>query len=195
NTDVFGLISVRGDNDYYNFNITTGGDITISLTTLPADYQLALLNSSGTVLQSSLNNGTTSETINRNVATGTYYVRVYPRNNGASSASTCYTLRVQTVTASKMVNPELVNLLPGKLFVFPNPAGFDANLAFNSKVNGTSVITVINQLGSVVLRRTIAVNEGDNIKKLDVSSLASGMYYIKIQNGDAMQMAKIVIRK
>ena len=68
NTDVYGLINVRGDNDYYKFIITTGGTITISLTTLPADYQLALLNSSGTTLQSSTNNGTTSETINATVA-------------------------------------------------------------------------------------------------------------------------------
>jgi hypothetical protein len=47
----------------------------------------------------------------------------------------------------------------------------------------------------VVLKRTIAVNEGENVRKLDVSSLASGMYYIKIQNGTEIQTAKIVIRK
>jgi Metallo-peptidase family M12B Reprolysin-like/Secretion system C-terminal sorting domain/Bacterial pre-peptidase C-terminal domain/Fibronectin type III domain len=195
NTDVYGLVNVRGDNDYYKFIITNGGDITISLTTLPADYQLALLNSSGTVLQTSSNNGTLSETINRTVTNGTYYVRVYPKSNGAFNASSCYTLRVQTITASKMVNPELVQVTENRFSVFPNPAGFDANLAFNSKVNGTSVVTVINQLGSVVLKRTIAINEGENVRKLDVSSLASGMYYIKIQNGTEIQTAKIVIRK
>jgi hypothetical protein len=54
NTDVKGLINPKGDNDYYRFVIGTGGTITVSLTTLPADYQLALLNSSGTTLQSSL---------------------------------------------------------------------------------------------------------------------------------------------
>ena len=66
NTDVNGLINPKGDNDYYKFIISTGGTITISLTTLPANYQLALLNSGGTVLQSSTNSGTTSETINSN---------------------------------------------------------------------------------------------------------------------------------
>jgi hypothetical protein len=63
------------------------------------------------------------------------------------------------------------------------------------RVNGTSVVTVINQLGSVVLKRTIAINEGENVRKLDVSSLTSGMYYIKIQNGTEIQTTKIVIRK
>ncbi|HEX3167394.1 MAG TPA: zinc-dependent metalloprotease family protein [Chitinophagaceae bacterium] len=196
NTDIFGLINVRNDNDYYTFSITNGGTITISLTTLPADFQLALLNSSGTTLASSTNNGTSSETINATVASGgTYYVRVYPKSNGAFNAGSCYTLRVQTGTASKMVNPELVRITGNKLSVFPNPAGFTANLAFSSKISGTSVVTVINQLGSVVLKRTIAMNEGENVRKLDVSSLASGMYYIKIQSGAEIQTAKIVIRK
>ena len=195
NTDVYGLINVRGDNDYYKFIITNGGTITISLTTLPADFQLALLNSSGNTLLSSTNTSTTSETIDATVASGTYYARVYPKSNGAFNANNCYTLRVETGTAGKTINPELVSVSDNKLSVFPNPAGFDANLAFNSKVNGTSVITVVNQLGSVVLKRTIAVNEGENVRKLDVSSLASGMYYIKIQNGTSEQTSKIVIRR
>jgi len=193
NTDVNGLINVRGDNDYYKFTITNGGNITISLTTLPADYQLALLNSGGTTLFSSINNGTASETINATVASGDYYVRVYPKSNGAFNANSCYTLKVQT--GSTRMNPELVQLLENKLFVFPNPAGLEANLAFKSKLNGNSVITVINQLGSVVLRKSMAVNEGDNLRKLDVSSLSSGMYYIKIQNGSEIQTAKIVVTR
>jgi len=162
---------------------------------LPADFQLALLNSSGNTLLSSTNTSTTSETIDATVAPGTYYARVYPKSNGAFNANNCYTLRVETGTAGKTINPELVSVSDNKLSVFPNPARFDANLAFNSKVNGTSVITVVNQLGSVVLKRTIAVNEGENVRKLDVSSLASGMYYIKIQNGTSEQTSKIVIRR
>ncbi len=67
NTDVLGTVSVRGDNDYYRFVITTGGTITISLTALPANYDLALLNGSGATLQTSANNGTASETINTTV--------------------------------------------------------------------------------------------------------------------------------
>jgi len=188
------LINVRGDNDHYKFIVTTGGTITISLTTLPADYQLALLDINGIILQSSTNNGTANETINATVVAGTYYARVYPKSNGAFNANSCYILTVQTGTATRM-NPELVQLLENKLFVYPNPAGFEANLAFKSKVNGNSVITVINQLGSVVLKRTIAVYEGDNIRGLDVSSLASGMYYIKMQSGSEIQTAKIIITK
>ena len=194
NTDINGLINVRGDNDYYKFIITTGGTITLSLTTLPADYQLDLLNSSGTTLQSSTNNGTADETINRTVTAGTYYARVYPRNNGAFNASNCYTLRVQTGTASRNGGAD-VPYVSTKLSVSPNPAGYTVNLAFNAETGGNATISVINQTGSVVLNKILPVNAGDNTRKLDVGNLANGMYFIKIQTGSVIQMAKLVIGK
>ena len=195
NTDVKGLINVSGDNDYYKFTITTGGTITITLSTLPANYQLALLNSSGTTLQTSSSGGTTSETINATVAAGTYYARVYPRNNNAFNATNCYTLRVQTGTAARNAGAEIVQFSNNKFSVFPNPVGYTAGLSFTSAVNGKVNVIVTNQLGSVVLRKTMAVNEGDNIRNLDVSLLASGMYFIKIQNGANIQMARLIISK
>jgi hypothetical protein len=194
NTDVHGLVNPSGDNDYYKFTIATGGTITLTLTTLPTNYQLSLLNSIGNVLQSSTNGGSNNETISATVAAGTYYARVYPFKNNFWNASNCYTLRVQTATANKLVSPELVRG-PQKFSVFPNPAGNDANLSFNATINGTSEITVINPLGSVVLRKIIPVSEGENVRKLNVSSLAAGMYYIKIKSGDSEQTSKIVIRR
>jgi len=194
NTDVYGTIGVRGDVDYYNFVITSGGTITISLTTLPADYQLSLLSSNGTtVIQSSTNGGTNNETINANLSAGTYYVRVYPKNNGAFNAGTCYTLKVQTGTASR-ISPENVNR-NNQLRVLPNPTAAKANLAFTSVSGGSATISVITQTGTVVLKKTISVNSGDNSRELDVSSLANGLYFVKIQTGSFIQITKLVIAK
>jgi hypothetical protein len=185
NTDIKGLVNPKGDNDHYKFTITTGGTITISLTTLAADYQLALLNSSGTVLQSSINNGTTGESINRDVAPGSYYARVYPKNNGQFNAATCYTLRVQTGTAN----------FNGKFSVSPNPSTGIAKLAFNTETAGNATVLVINQTGSVVLRTTYTVTKGSNVRTLDVGKLQDGVYMIKIQTGSVVQVAKLVIKK
>ena len=195
NTDIKGLISPSGDNDYYKFVITTGGTATITLTTLPGDYDIRLYSSNGTTqLAISQNGGTTSETISRTYTAGTYYVRVYGYN-GANSATVCYTLRVQLGTATRNETGEFVKLGSGKIAVFPNPVGFMANLLFNAKESGNAEIMVTNQLGAVVLRQSIAVNAGDNVRKLDVSKLSNGMYFIKIQNGDKVETAKIIIAK
>jgi len=194
NADVKGLVNPRNDNDYYKFNITTGGTITLSLTTLPADYQLALLNSSGTVLQSSTKSGTTSESINRNVTAGSYYARVYPRNNGQFNASSCYTLRVQTGTASLAANDFAPNP-SNKFSVSPNPANDIANLAFHTETVGNATVFVMNQTGSVVLRTTYTVTKGNNMRALDVGELQSGVYIIKMQIGSIVQIAKLVVEK
>lgn len=194
NTDVKGLVNPSGDNDYYRFVITTGGTITMTLTTLPANYHLRLLNSSGSTLQTSSNSGTNNETINRTVSAGTYYARVYPSNSNNWNATNCYTLRVQTGTASK--GDEAVLQLSGNaISVFPNPVGYAVNIGFNAEDAGHAVISIINQTGTVVLSKTVTVTEGENIRKLDVSSLTNGMYFIKLQNGANVQMAKMIIKK
>ena len=194
NTDVKGQIDVRNDNDYYKFTITTGGTIVLSLSTLPADYNLALLNSAGTTLQSSANIGNADETLNSTVVAGTYYARVYPRNNKTFNAGNCYTLKIQPGTASRNTG-EGIEFVSNKFSVSPNPAGYSVNLAFNAGAGGNAFITVIKQTGSVVLNKVVAINEGENSRRLDVGNLANGMYFIKIQIGSTVQMAKLVIGK
>ncbi|MBK8519899.1 MAG: fibronectin type III domain-containing protein [Chitinophagaceae bacterium] len=191
NTDIKGLLSPSGDNDYYRFVITTGGTITMTLTTLPANYHLRLLNSSGSTLQTSNKSGTTNETITRTVTAGTYYARVYPQGS-ANNATNCYTLKVQLGTASRGSEELFVN---NELTVSPNPAVNTTSLVFKSAAKGTAIITVTDRIGNVVFQNRVAVGEGDNRRQLDVSRLPGGMYFVKIQNGDEIQVAKIVVIK
>ncbi|MBK7305948.1 MAG: T9SS type A sorting domain-containing protein [Chitinophagaceae bacterium] len=195
NTDIKGLLSPSGDNDYYRFVITTGGTITMTLTTLPANYQLRLLNSAGSTLQTSNNSGTTNETITRTVTAGTYYARVYPQGS-ANNATNCYTLKVQLGTASRNTGFEKVEMFSSdKLSISPNPVSYTTNMLFKAESAGMADVIITNQQGSVVLRRSMAVTAGENIKMLDVSRLPSGFYYVKLQNGSSVQMARIVISK
>ena len=193
NTDIKGLINPAGDNDYYKFVITTGGTATITLTTLPADYDLRLYSSNGTTqLAISQNSGTASETITRTYTAGTYYARVYGFN-GANSATNCYTLKVQLGTASK--GTEAITFTSGKLSIFPNPVGVAANVAFKAAANGNATITVLNETGATVLSQVVSVAAGDNIKKLDVSKLANGLYFVKIKTDDKVEVARIIVAK
>ncbi len=194
NTETKGLINVRGDVDHYKFSIASSQQVTILLSTLPADYQLALLSSGGTVLQSSKTNGFTNERIIRTLNVGSYYVKVYPKNSGAYDATRCYTLTVSG-SASRMADADMVEYVGDRLNVAPNPAREAVKLAFNSEVRGTATVSVINQTGSVVLKQSLAVNAGANTKTLDVSNLANGVYVLRLQSGTLTQMAKLVIAK
>nr|NCQ97168.1 peptidase S8 [Microcystis aeruginosa W11-03] len=63
-------------NDYYRFSLGTTSDFSLNLTGLSADADVSLLNSSGSVITSSTNGSTSSESITRQLSAGTYYVRV-----------------------------------------------------------------------------------------------------------------------
>jgi subtilisin family serine protease len=81
-------------NDYYRFDLSQSSNFSLSLNGLSADADVQLLNSSGTVLTSSANDGTTAESISSTLGTGTYYVRVFPY-----SGSTNYNLTLAAASA------------------------------------------------------------------------------------------------
>ncbi|MBK6828306.1 MAG: pre-peptidase C-terminal domain-containing protein [Chitinophagaceae bacterium] len=128
------LIAATTDQDYYKFTATTGVNITVSLTTLPFDYDLQLLNSAGTVIGSSAAGGSTNETIVFNgAAAGTYTVRVFGYN-GAFSASSCYTLLVTTavVPCNNTYEPN-ESLAPAP--TIPNNTNINSQIASASDVD------------------------------------------------------------
>jgi hypothetical protein len=94
------LVSSSTDADYYSFTLASTSDISIGLSNLAANFDLRLLNSSGTQLASSANSSTTAEAISySNAAAGTYYIHVFG-NSGAFSATQCYAL---TASATAVV--------------------------------------------------------------------------------------------
>lgn len=185
NTNVTGLISPSGDIDNYKFVITTGGTATVTLTTLPFDYDLKVLNSSGTQLAISQAGSTTSESISRTYTAGTYYAQVYGWN-GANSATSCYTLKVQLGTASR--GDDLITGDVQKVNVFPNPAKNVVNINLTG-YTGKSVVSMFDVNGRAVLQREVnTVNT-----QLDISALPAGVYMMRIKNGaKEVNMTKII---
>jgi hypothetical protein len=183
NTDIKGTIAARNDNDYYRLNITNGGTITISLTTLPANYDLALLNSGGSVLATSANNGTANETINTTVSAGTYYIRVYPRNNGAWNAGSCYTLQV-TGTASRGGN-ELIT--QSGVNIFPNPSRTKLNVSIDD-LQGNAQLKIFNVMGKMVMQQ----ETNKTVTELNVARLPAGIYMLSINDSNGARSLKFV---
>ncbi len=181
NTNITGLISPSGDNDYYKFVITTGGTITITLTTLPGDYDLRLRNSAGTQVAISQNGGTTSETITYTAAAGTYYVQVYGYNN-ANSATNCYTLKVQLGTATR-IDPDMPIVS-----MYPNPVKNELKINMGS-LNETVTATVTDMYGRRIETKIFA-----NVSTINTSRFAPGVYLVTIidKNGVLIKQNKIV---
>lgn len=94
-TTVSALIAANGDLDHYTFTTTGINNITMTLSGMPADYDLRLLSSTGTILAASELGGTSSEFISyTNAPAGVYYAFVFGYN-GAFSTTVCYSLFVR----------------------------------------------------------------------------------------------------
>ncbi|MBD2599704.1 MAG: S8 family serine peptidase [Microcystis sp. M20BS1] len=81
-------------NDYYSFSLANSSNFNLSLTGMTADGDVQLLNSGGSVIASSTNGGTASESITGQLSAGTYYIHVYPYQ----SANTNYNLAVSATS-------------------------------------------------------------------------------------------------
>ncbi len=184
NTNVTGLISPSADVDNYKFVITTGGTLTATLTTLPADYDLKLLNSAGTQVGISQNGSTTSESISYTAAAGTYYAQVYGYN-GANSATSCYTLKVQLGTASKESNSTVGS---STVKVYPNPVTNMLSISFPFTSKKQTVLQIVDAKGTVVMEQKVS----NNPQSIDVSKLSRGVYLIRSNNVDGLISSKFV---
>ncbi|MUG97974.1 hypothetical protein F7734_38970 [Scytonema sp. UIC 10036] len=80
-------------NDYYRFSLDATSSFNLALNGLSGNADVQLLDSSGNAITSSTNGGTATESISRILNAGTYYIRVYPGNSGAS---TFYNLSIES---------------------------------------------------------------------------------------------------
>lgn len=86
-------VTALPDEDWFAIHQDAGFDITLALSSLPADYDLEIWDDIG-FLAESANAGTTSESILVTApATGLYYIRVFGYN-GARDSSDAYTLDI-----------------------------------------------------------------------------------------------------
>ena len=161
----------------------------MTLSNLPADYDLRLYNSAGTLLSTSANGGNASEQIKYNNApVGTYYIRVYGYN-GVFNSSTCYTLRADiSSTAFKQTEgaEELISLNESTLDLFPNPTN-DGHfyVTLDSEELGSGDISVTDASGKLVQKIAIMKDEQFFKTIVDIQLNGSGFYFVTINlNGN-----------
>lgn len=188
-TDIKGLINPSGDVDYYRFAITTVGTFTVTLTNLPANYNLALYRNNTQVATSS-QSGTTNETINYNATqTGTYYARVIGSGN-AFNATSCYTLRVTLGTATSALqipSGSIISSIEGlEVELSPNPAFNHLSIRPIGLIEKADYI-IRDMTGRVVLKKILYGTE-----RVDVSSYSPGVYLLQVKEGDREIKMKFV---
>jgi Fibronectin type III domain/Bacterial protein of unknown function (DUF839) len=187
NENVLGTIWPTADKDYYKFTKVNAGTITVTLSTLPANYNLELRSAANVLLASSSKNGTASESTTYSAAAGTsYYAVAVPKGN-VKNQTVCYTLRVAASSARLLLpDPELTSDegMPG-LQAWPVPVSETLFLEL-PEWHGPATVQVFGLSGQLLLERTIQSQVG----QVDVSSLKPGLYLLWVKDGTQSHQLK-----
>ncbi len=176
-------------NDYYRFTLANSSNFNLSLTGMTADGDVQLLNSGGSVIASSTNGGTASESITGQLSAGTYYIHVYPYQsantnyNLAVSATsidlagnTLATARAITVGSSTTSYTDWVGSTDTNdyyRFTLANSSNFNLSL---TGMTADGDVQLLNSSGSVIASSALGGTASESI----TSQLSAGTYYIRV---------------
>ena len=79
---------------------------------------------------------------------------------------------------------------PGKLSLYPNPAGDILNLRFDEAVPGDIAVALVDAKGNPV--KNDRIEAATTEKQLDLRSIPSGIYYIRLTHGNLINVYKVV---
>jgi hypothetical protein len=125
--------------------------------------------------------GSTSVVVNYGALTGSQTIKVMATNScGVSSAIKSLTLTSGLCPAAKQseFNTTLVN----EVKMYPNPATNVFNVELNASADAQMEMTVYSMNGSLVNSKNIQLTEGNNTITEDISSLSTGIYFVKFTN-------------
>jgi hypothetical protein len=201
-TNVSARISTSTDKDYLKFSNTTAArNVRVTLTNLPADYDLQLFRSS-TLVGTSQNGGTTSESLiyNNTQAATTYTAYVYGYN-GVFNATSCYTIRAE-ISGTSFVRQsseeiEILNteLSDEALQVYPNPSTGILNIRLRPEGDIRQTVEVYNHLGQKVESYEVSFSKDMPAVEVQLNDLTDGIYFIRVFDGEQVQTRKIMLKK
>lgn len=201
NTNITAMIGTSTDIDWFKFsNTSTARNIRITLSNLPADYDLRLYNSAGTMLYSSENGSTTSESIiYNNAPVATYYVRVVGYG-GVYSSTSCYLLKADIGSIAYKIDvnydgseDDLNESLETSVSLFPNPSTTGHFTCYlTNDVIGSVNVDVYDASGRIVNSIILDKTEQFIKSELDLSGNQQGVYYVKVYNENFQQTSKVV---
>jgi lysophospholipase L1-like esterase len=124
---------------------------------------------------------------------GVYKYQLTVTDNIGISSKDTMIVNVSTVLAlDDLDNPASSTRENKYLKIFPNPASDFINIKIPKVFSNDYSITLSNSLGSIVFRKFVVKNNGNNIEVIDIKELASGMYILQFLSKEKKIIHKII---
>jgi len=131
----------------------------------------------GSLLLNNLNTNTAYEVSIRNICNGAF---------SEASSPVRFTTRVAKEEG-------IGNELNGNLSVYPNPNNGHFTIKFDSEVNNTAFITMMDVSGRIVYSSTSTANIGINEIPVQTDSISGGIYMLKLNINGVISTQKVVL--
>ena len=124
-------------------------------------------------------------------ATSTSATLTVKANNACGSSTT------STKTIAVTLNCKLDDDVDGisEINVYPNPTPGKVNVSFNSALPEKLTFKVVDVVGRILYLQTNSFNDGSNSKEIDLSEMASGIYFIVIEKaGEEIKTLRVAVQ-
>ena len=179
-------VGTADTNDYYRFTLTAQSAVSLGLSGLNADADLALLNSTGATVALSQVRGTGAEAINTTVAAGTYYIRVYQFSGDTfynlsalatppdfAGNTTAAARNIGTLTSAQSFQDWIGNADPSDYYKFTTATSSNFALAL-SGLSADLNVRLLDSAGNMIGN---SQNSGTAAESIN-TTLAAGTYYV-----------------
>jgi hypothetical protein len=196
-------ISSATDVDWFKVTTPNNSNIVleITLSNLPADYDLYVYDKNLVLVGSSTTTGTSNEVViyNSNIRKTTYYIKVMGKN-GAYNTSQCYNLLAQVNSSAQSVSRASystaeITYVSDDQSLYPNPVSEFVFLRFNSVAEGAAKVQILNSTGQLVKLYSVNLTKGYNQVRISVTDIKPGMYLLKINKDELNMIRKFVITR
>ncbi len=131
------------------------------------------------------------EIIHIDAPAGNYRVEITHKGTLEGDGPQAYSLLVNGAT------PQTASTGTDKLdslSIFPNPANNSFNVSLDATAGSDSIdIQVFNTLGQRVIEKSFK-NNGRFNERIDISGINSGVYFVKVQDGNLSSTRKLIVR-
>lgn len=192
NTGRAAIMASANDVDWFRFSTKKENlKVSVSITGLPAAYDVELYNSNGHLLGYSKNTYLNDEIIfYPKLAAGTYYIKVFTYK-GSFDPVRCYTVAANVY---KSIADELEESRAA-LSIYPNPASEMINIGFYSPENSLASIRLLDVTGRICRSVDYMAAIGENKLEIDLAGFIPGLYILEFTVGLHREMQKLMITK
>jgi len=101
---------------------------------------------------------------------------------------------VGQATQTDKEKPLSVEQVDQDISIYPNPSEGIFTISVSNLSAHTADLRIMNVIGNEILREKLTRGEGQFSKTIDLSNLAKGLYYVKLETDNFSAVRRVIIK-